>query len=202
MNDFTRKGQSKITINPGEHFVSNRAVVISTLLGSCISACLYDPVNKIVGMNHFLLSNKRHPKGASLFMTEAGRYGVHAMELVINGMFKLGANRHCLRAKVFGGSSFFQSGGQADNFLRVGDENRQFIMEFLRNDNIPLAACDLGGDYGRKIFFNSDDYSVMVKKIKMPSLSRIIKAEKHLWLNAAKTYNQMEESVLWLSPDE
>ena len=106
--DIAKKTEKEqIIIHPGEYHVSRRNVVISTLLGSCISACLYDPINGVVGMNHFLLSNRKYSRNMPVCITEAGRYGVHAMELVINGMYKLGANRNHLKAKVFGGSSFF-----------------------------------------------------------------------------------------------
>ena len=85
-----------ITVKPGEYYVSKEDVVISTLLGSCVSACLYDPVKRIVGMNHFLLSNKRYARRMPYYETEAGRYGVHSMEMLINEMMKMGARREHL----------------------------------------------------------------------------------------------------------
>ncbi|MCP4754946.1 MAG: chemotaxis protein CheD, partial [Proteobacteria bacterium] len=133
-----------VTLSPGDYYVTDQDAVLSTLLGSCISACLYDPVNKVVGMNHFLLSRVGYSK-VPLYFTNAGRYGVHAMELVINGMLKLGAKRKYLKAKAFGGgnvlSSEFENG---DNFS-VGDINVRFIREFLATEKIPLLASDLGG---------------------------------------------------------
>ncbi len=88
-----------VTLNPGDYYVTDQDAIISTLLGSCISACLYDPVNKIMGMNHFLLSRVGYNKAPQILL-DAGRYGVHAMELVINDMFKLGG-----KTKVFKGKS-------------------------------------------------------------------------------------------------
>ncbi len=75
---------------PGDCYVSTDEVVIGTILGSCVSACLYDPVNRIVGMNHFLLSGRQN-NADKIWLSEAGRYGIHSMEIIINGMLKLGA---------------------------------------------------------------------------------------------------------------
>ena len=83
----------KITLHPGERFVSNEAVLITTLLCSSIAACLYDPVSHVAGMNHFLLASKRYSRDMPMSITEAGRYGVNAMELLINDMIHLGAEK-------------------------------------------------------------------------------------------------------------
>ena len=94
---------SRVTIRPGEHKVTKETMVFSTLLGSCVSACLYDPVSRVSGMNHFLLANRRYARNLPLNVTDAGRYGINAMELLINDMMKLGAVKARLKAKVFGG---------------------------------------------------------------------------------------------------
>jgi len=186
-------------IRPGEYFVSNQDIVISTLLGSCISACLYDPVNGVVGMNHFMLSNSRYPKNMPFFVTEAGRYGIQAMELIINGMLGLGANRQFIKAKAFGGSSLFHSDNGTDNFFCVGEVNTRFILEFLKNDGFPLIACDLGGDRGRTIRFSSADYSVLVRKTGAASIPGLMKKEKQYWHKAKEINNQRaEETDIWL----
>lgn len=188
-----------IAIRPGEYHVSNQRVVISTLLGSCISACLYDPLNRIVGMNHFLLGNRRYSKDMPACITEAGRYGIQAMELVINGMFRLGADRKKLKAKVFGGGSFFRAPGEPDNFSCVGEVNNRFIVEFLKNDGIPVVACDLGGDRARRIRFSSDDFSVLVKKTRTTGSAPLLKAEKQFWKNSIEVHEQDgTEPDLWI----
>jgi chemotaxis protein CheD len=188
-----------VTINPGEYYVSDQNVVISTLLGSCVSACLYDPHRGVVGMNHFLLSNRRYSKSVPICATEAGRYGVQAMELVINGMLKIGANRNDLKAKVFGGGSFFGSSDEAENFYCVGEVNNRFILEFLKTDGIPLVAQDLGGNRGRTIHFSSGDYSVAVKKTKMHEIPKILNKEKQFWRKSIEVHEQStEEPDLWI----
>jgi chemotaxis protein CheD len=184
----------KVVLKPGEHFVSaERDVAISTLLGSCISACLYEPVRRIVGMNHFLLANHRYPREMPVCLSEAGRYGIHSMELIINGMMKMGASRQRIRAKVFGGSSMLPDSGTPGNFACVGEVNCRFIVEFLKNDGIPLMSSDLGGSRGRIILFDATDYSVYVRKIKAIA-PKVIDRERRYWSNALQTHEQ-EETV-------
>ncbi|OPY78838.1 MAG: Chemoreceptor glutamine deamidase CheD [Syntrophorhabdus sp. PtaU1.Bin153] len=187
-----------ITLYPGDHFVSKENVLVSTLLGSCVSACLYDPVTRVVGMNHFLLSSKRYARDMPVHLTEAGRYGVHAMELVINDMLKLGAKRHNLKAKAFGGGAVLGTASGPDNFLCVGDVNCRFIVEFLKNDGIPLVSCDLGGETGRVIRFSSHDFSVLVRKIRVTTTSKLVQKERQYW---KKTIEHKEpeslEPELW-----
>lgn len=199
MNTVGKGEIRRITIHPGEHYVSNKDVVISTLLGSCIAACLYDPVQRVVGMNHFLLSNKRYAKDMPLCVTEAGRYGIHAMELVINNMLKLGAERKNLRAKAFGGSSLLPRTNKSDNFFAVGEVNSRFIVEFLRNDGIPLIASDLGGDRGRVIHFSSIDYSVRRRKIAKTRAMSVQRDERKYWMNSIKAEEKTSrEPDIWL----
>jgi chemotaxis protein CheD len=194
-----RDDTKHVTISPGEYYVSDQNVVISTLLGSCISACLYDPHRRVVGMNHFLLSSRRYSKSAPVCITEAGRYGIQAMELVINGMLKVGANRNDLKAKVFGGGSFFRSPDESENFYCVGEANSRFILEFLKTDGIPLVAHDLGGKRGRTIRFSSDDYSVTVKKTKTINSPTLLEKEKQFWRKSIELNEQNpEEPDIWI----
>ena len=117
----------RVILDPGEYFASNTPVTISTLLGSCVSACLFDPVNKVMGMNHFMLSHQRYAKNISMTQTEAGRYGIHSMELLMNEMLKLGAEKLLVKAKVFGGSTINNPSVNTSNFLCVGSVNSKFI---------------------------------------------------------------------------
>jgi chemotaxis protein CheD len=172
---------SLVKIKAGECYVTNQDVMVTTLLGSCVSACLYDPDNKIIGMNHFLLSNKRYAKNMPYYVTEAGRYGIHAMEMLINAMMKLGARRENIRAKAFGGSSLLQSPERYDNFFCVGEVNSRFIYDFLTTEKIPLVISDLGGNRGRVIYFCSDDFSVYVRKIKKTINRELAQKEKRFW---------------------
>lgn len=188
-----------IRINPGEYFVSRDDVVVYTILGSCVSACLYDPVNKIVGMNHFLLSNPRYAKNMPISLTEAGRYGIHSMELLINEMLRLGAKRYNLRAKAFGGSSLLGTSVKSDNFFCVGQVNTKFIIEFLQNEGIPLVNADLGGDRGRVIYFCSEDHSVFMKNIKPTVNQQLLQREKQYWQHELEDHEKkVAEPDIWL----
>jgi chemotaxis protein CheD len=197
MHITNKDNRKHIIIHPGEYYVSQEDVVISTILGSCISACIYDPVSRIAGMNHFLLSNKRYSKDMQVCLSEAGRYGVNAMELIINDMLKLGAKRKNFRAKAFGGSSLLGGGCRPDSFLCVGDVNCRFIVEFLNNEGIPLVASNLGGNFGRVIRFSSSDYSVLMRRIRKTILPKLVKDERKFWLNSLKSQAKVAEPEIW-----
>ncbi len=193
----TEKRGSKLHVNilPGEFYATNEPVMIRTLLGSCVAACLYDPVKGVIGMNHFMLSNRRYARNIPSVLSEAGRYGIHAMELLINEMLKLGAKRQNLKAKAFGGGSIYLSTEIKDNFFCVGDVNSRFIREFLKNDGIPLVAEDLGGERARIIHFLYDDFSVHVKKIKKTSAPNLVQSERQFWLNTIESQERAAAST-------
>jgi len=188
----------RINILPGEYYVSNEEVVITTLLGSCVSACLYDPYNKIIGMNHFLLSNKRYARDMPVCITEAGRYGIHSMELLINEMWNRGAQRGKLKAKAFGGGSILKPvDAFTSSFFAVGEVNVRFIKEFLQNENIPLVSSNLGGKAGMVIHFYSVDFSVYVRKMAETG-SKLIKREEQYWEKTIQKQEETEmQSDLW-----
>jgi chemotaxis protein CheD len=129
-------------IGQGEHQVSSEpGVVITTILGSCIAACIRDPVSGLGGMNHFLL-----PEGDAAADSEAGRrYGVNAMERLINSLLAAGARRERLEAKLFGGASMF------DRLRNIGGENAAFAHRFLNAEGIVVVGGDTGGDKARRV---------------------------------------------------
>jgi chemotaxis protein CheD len=134
--------ERRVHVGQGSHQVSgDPAVVFSTILGSCVAACIRDPVMGIGGMNHFLLPEA--PGGG------AGdrRYGAQAMELLINGLLALGARRDRLEAKVFGGARMIAS------FNDIGGANAEFVRRFLLEDGIPIISQSLGGTLARRIHF-------------------------------------------------
>lgn len=170
------------------HVVTGDAV-ITTLLGSCVAACLYDRITGVVGMNHFMLSNERYSRDMPISQSEAGRYGIQAMELLINAMMKRGAKRHGLCAKVFGGASIV-SDASVGNFKCVGAVNCRFIRAFLENENIELVAADLGGREGRVIYFDSRDYGVFVRKIKRNISMAIAERDRKVWERSVLEHKQ------------
>lgn len=172
------QGLPRIIIDPGESYVTKKDEMISTLLGSCVAACLYDPVNHVIGMNHFLLAQQHAGHNAALLGSEGGRYGIHAMELLINQMLKQGAQRIHLKAKAFGGGDVLKLGNELRGGQSIGAVNCEFIKTFLRTERIPLIASALGGPVGRNIFFLASDFSVYVKTIERSEEQAIIKQEK------------------------
>lgn len=189
----------RVSLAPGECYASAGPVTISTLLGSCIAACLYDPVSRVVGMNHFLLSNRRYSRELPVTESEAGRYGIHAMELLINRMMSIGAIRKRLQAKVFGGATLFGRSDGVGNFLCVGEVNCKFIREFLGTEGIPLLAVDLGGEEGRVIHFSNGDFAVYVRKIARDRSGALARRDHRCWLRAIELQEQtMPDVTVWL----
>ncbi|QEN07447.1 chemoreceptor glutamine deamidase CheD [Oceanispirochaeta crateris] len=154
--------RQEIILHPGDYFCSQENIVISTILGSCISVALIDKMNGRGGMNHFLLPNLSINNPENILKNKSSRYGVFAMELLINELMKMGSNKKALIAKVFGGGSVLNFENQERN---VGYMNIQFIIQFLANEKIPVAASDLGEYCGRKIIFFPDTGKVLVKKL-------------------------------------
>ena len=194
MRSEFKKNVEWVTIEPGEYFTSKDKIIISTLLGSCVSACLWDPVHKIAGMNHFLLSSRRYKKNTPVCVSEAGRYGVHAMELVINDMLQLGASRKYLNAKVFGGGNVLNGTVSDSNFFCVGDVNVRFIKEFLDTEKIPIISSDLGGDNGRIVRFDTNTYNVFVRKIRKTDAIPIENRDRNFWKKSLKEQEVEEAS--------
>ncbi|HEY5513886.1 MAG TPA: chemotaxis protein CheD [Geomonas sp.] len=188
-----------VTLEPGELFASREPVTISTLLGSCVAACLYDPVNRVVGMNHFMLSSRRYSRDLPIYVTEAGRYGIHAMELLINEMMRMGAERKRLCAKVFGGATILRHTGSVGNFFCVGKVNCRFIKDFLEEERIPILAQELGGEKGRVIHFSNGDFAVYLRKVERSSSERLALRDKNCWLKAIEMQElTLPSEEIWL----
>ncbi|MEY8799896.1 chemotaxis protein CheD [Leisingera sp. XS_AS12] len=132
-----------VTVLQGDYRVTtDPKTVFSTVLGSCIAACIYDPDRGVGGMNHFLLANARGGGAAN------ARYGIHAMELLINGIMKKGAVRSNLKAKVFGGAKM------SVNLSDIGAANADFVQRFLRDEGIPCISSSVGGTSARRVRFH------------------------------------------------
>ena len=124
-------------------------------------------------------------------VTEAGRYGIHSMELLLNDMWNRGAKRGNLKAKAFGGATVLNTRNSTNsNFFAVGEVNVRFIKEFLQSERIPLVSSDLGGSVGRVIHFHSVDFSVYVRKMSKTD-NKLVKREEHYW---KKTLQKQEEA--------
>ncbi len=141
-------GAFVVKVLPGDHYVSQAEdETITTVLGSCVAACIRDPVAKIGGMNHFMLPGEARGAGNGSWggANNEMRYGQSAMERLINDLLRSGATRDRLEVKLFGGANVMNSS------MRIGDANADFVTSFMRAEGLAIAAQDLGGVLARRI---------------------------------------------------
>jgi len=159
-----------VKILPGEYYATARPMLIVTVLGSCVSACIRDRVTGVGGMNHFMLpalNDFGEPVNAS------ARYGTFAMEILINQLLKMGGRRQNLEAKVFGGGNVIKGFTVAN----VGERNAAFVREYLKAEQIPIVAEDLLDVYPRKVYFFPAEGRVLIKKLKSLHNDTIVRRE-------------------------
>lgn len=145
-----------VKLLPGEYYVASDQRVLCTVLGSCVAACVRDPIARVAGMNHFLL-----PSNTRTTDEPSARYGIHAMELLINGLLKRGAQRRRLEVKLFGGGNLMYSQLNSN----VGHTNARFALEFAHNEGLTVANQDLFGNQPRKIWYFPDTGKVLLKRL-------------------------------------
>jgi len=148
----------RIPIIEGENAVTGEAgTVISTVLGSCIAVCLHDAEARLGGMNHFLLGEPQQDH--QLSDIDLQRYGVHAMELLINATMKAGGQRSRLRANLYGGANIIAGLGG------IGTANAAFARRFLETEGIAIGQADTGGTLARKLEFRPYDGKIRCKSV-------------------------------------
>jgi chemotaxis protein CheD len=159
-------------ILPGEYYFTAKDMLIVTVLGSCVAACIRDRITGVGGMNHFMLpdggGDADSPVSASM------RYGTYAMEILINDLLKAGARRENLEAKVFGGGNVLR-GFIAIN---VGERNALFVRDYLKAENIRITAEDLNDVHPRKVYFFPRTGKVLVKKLKQMNNNTLVNREQ------------------------
>jgi chemotaxis protein CheD len=167
-----------VKILPGEYYVTRGEEAVSTVLGSCISACVRDPVRKVGGMNHFMLPEDVSTGSNNWLDPAIGlatRYGSYAMESLINDLLKLGATRERLEIKVFGGGRVLS--GMTD----VGARNIEFVRSYLQLESYRIVAEDLGGTQPRKVVYFPASGRVKLRRLR-PVENRIISHHEQLYL--------------------
>jgi chemotaxis protein CheD len=174
-------------ILPGEYYVTRRDMVLVTVLGSCVAACIRDKTNGIGGMNHFMLPKSTNEKSG--WASASARYGAYAMEVMINQILKQGAKRENLEAKVFGGSAVIKN-----SMINIGDNNAQFALDYLREERIPIVAQDLLGKFPRKVYFFPATGKVLVKKLNsLPNDTVAVREQEYIsTLNKGKIEGDIE----------
>lgn len=135
----------RITVMQGQAYVgTGKPEILTTVLGSCIVCCLYDPLARVGGMNHFLLAQPNPGSGA----VADQNYGVYLMELLINQMMTRGAVKSRMKAHIYGGANMHAG------MARIGDANARFARDFLAAEKIPLVRSDTGGESARRVDFD------------------------------------------------
>ncbi len=147
-------------ILPGEYYYTHHDMMIVTVLGSCVSACIRDRVSGVGGMNHFMLPDGGSDADSPI--SSSARYGTYAMEILINELLKAGAKRENLESKVFGGGAVLRG----FNAINVGERNAKFVKDYLRVEGIRVVAEDLNDIWPRKVHYFPRTGKVMVKKLK------------------------------------
>ena len=163
-------------ILPGEYYVTRNEEVITTVLGSCISACIRDPSAQVGGMNHFMLPEDSSSGDGNRWLDPvaglATRYGTHAMESLINELMKLGASRSRFEIKLFGAGRILAS------VTDVGARNIEFVHEFLKTEGFRALAEDLGDIYPRRVAYFPATGKVKVRKLRPLEATAIAEAER------------------------
>ncbi len=169
-------------ILPGEYYVTREDEAICTVLGSCISACVRDPVKNVGGMNHFMLPEDASSGPNNWLDPSIGlatRYGSYAMESLVNDLLKLGALRERLEIKVFGGGRVLS--GMTD----VGARNIAFVRGYIEIEGLRIAAQDLGGTQPRKVVYFPASGRVRMRLLR-PVENRIISHHEQLYLDSIR----------------
>jgi chemotaxis protein CheD len=175
-------------ILPGEYYVTSSDMAISTVLGSCVSACIRDKKLNIGGMNHFML-----PGNSDVFnpLSASARYGSYAMEILINEILKRGSSRENLEAKIFGGGNVMEAMANSN----VGERNAKFVVDYLGFESIPIVAQDLLDTCPRKVIFFPQTGKVLMKRLHNERIDREIVAVENRYsqtLGQAPVANDIE----------
>jgi chemotaxis protein CheD len=166
-----------VKILPGEYYVTRGDEAVTTVLGSCISACIRDPKLNVGGMNHFMLPEDNSVGPNNWLDPAVGlatRYGSHAMESLINDLLKLGATRERLEIKLFGGGRILT--GMTD----VGERNIGFIKSYVQLEGLRVAAEDMGGTQPRKVIYFPASGRCKLRRLP-PVENRIISHHEQLY---------------------
>jgi chemotaxis receptor (MCP) glutamine deamidase CheD len=154
-------------VDIGDVQASHHPLRLHTLLGSCVAVCLYDPMAHVGGMNHILVPS------SSSNCACGSRCGIHAMELLINALMRLGADRRRFTAKAFGGGNVLP----VFRAPTVGELNTRFVREFLKTERIPLVAERLGGDQAVRAIFHTHTGKAFVQTVDGSRLTKLIREE-------------------------
>jgi len=174
-----------VKILPGEYYVTRNDEAITTVLGSCVSACIRDPLANVGGMNHFMLpeDNSVREPGKRAPVVLSTRYGSHAMESLINDLLKIGAQRQRLEIKLFGGGRVLSA------MTDIGARNIDFVTNYLNLEHLPVDAQDVGGELPRKIVYFPTEGRVRVRKLR-PIEQRAISDREKQYMDSLRAKDE------------
>ena len=167
-----------VKILPGEYYVTRSDEAITTVLGSCVSACIRDPVMRVGGMNHFMLPEDKREGTVPVGL--GTRYGSNAMESLINDVLKLGGLRERLEIKIFGG------GRVLAHMTDIGARNIDFVRDYLSTEGLHTNAQDVGGEQPRKVIYYPTEGRVRVRKLR-PIENRGVSDREKTYLDSLGT---------------
>jgi len=176
----SKLGAFVVQVLPGEIHVSDEDIVIATVLGSCVSACLRDVTRGIGGINHFMLPDVLRGDDG-----DSARYGVYALECLVNQVLGLTGRRANLEVKVFGGGRVIHGGGD------VGKGNIELVRRFLASENIPIIAEDVGDQLARRVRYWPKSGRAQIQRIPMNRAVEVVAIEER----AARTMTAGPGSV-------
>lgn len=179
----TSSGTRFAKVNPGQFYVCTEAIDIVTVLGSCVSACMRDPKVGVGGINHFMLPLGSEERAESWGgdIGAVNRFGNFAMESLINAIMKLGGSRDRLETKLFGGGRIL------DISQDVGATNVQFVLDYLKAENLIVESMDVGEEYARKLIYNPVTGKARMKKIRDIYVGHVATTERTLMVKPVET---------------
>jgi chemotaxis protein CheD len=162
-----------VKVFSGDCYATNKEKeMLVTVLGSCIAACIRDPIAGVGGMNHFLLPDSTNVGDSPT------RYGAYAMEKLINDLLKMGAQKSRLEVKIFGGGNVIKSSAM------IGDKNVNFITKYLQDEGLKIAQSDVGGTSPRRIHYYPDTGKVMMRKLNRDEDYKNVETEESTYQKA------------------
>jgi chemotaxis protein CheD len=161
-----------VKLLPSEYYVTAADTALTTVLGSCVAACLHDPGAGVAGMNHFMLPDDGDASARD--QADAMRYGAYAMDVLIRELQRAGARRERLQAKVFGGGAVLAN----MSTLNIGERNADFVLQYLKEQDITVAAQDLRGPHARRVCFLPATGKAVVRKLRAQAGVQLVQREE------------------------
>ncbi|MEZ5411962.1 MAG: hypothetical protein R2761_28260 [Acidimicrobiales bacterium] len=166
------RGMVHVKVLPGEYYVTTADELISTVLGSCVAACIWDPLAGVGGMNHFMIPEASRQKTEAGVIDDAARYGMFAMEYLINTILRQGGERSRLKTKIAGGGHVMPIATD------IGQRNIDFVRAYLATEGLELTSQHVGGPYPMKVIFHPLDGRARVMELKTRTNDTVVRRER------------------------